>query len=318
MGITDHIDDAALQQFVNSKTNRAVEFSYESLQIDGATVGILRISVQPRPLYALKPYGDVAAKVVYYRQGSANAIAEPDVIALMGKPDVELSTAATSPELSAFLCDSKTRERIEVIPAFSREWYDAFAEEDFEDRSTPEQTGWSLRLPGTHENKNYWRDLANYIRSHALAVPILWEVHNSGTVVARDVAITVTGSTSLGCEALDDLPDEPSEDHLASVMSHIAPSAQRERRVLVDSHGHRWTAIVRMGDVHPGSSCWSQRAFYVGWQTSGRQTITAVVTAANLPRPISLPFEVDVNVHQCGKLTQELVEDVWYKWKCEG
>src|SRR5437773_7319618 len=31
----DHIDDASLQQFVNSKTNREVKFSYEAFQYEG-------------------------------------------------------------------------------------------------------------------------------------------------------------------------------------------------------------------------------------------------------------------------------------------
>ena len=40
VGITDHLDDADLQQFVNSNTNRPIRFSYFESQFDGKTLGI--------------------------------------------------------------------------------------------------------------------------------------------------------------------------------------------------------------------------------------------------------------------------------------
>src|SRR5437899_1839798 len=39
IGVTNHPDDASLQQLVNTKTNRTVEFSYHALTIDGQQLG---------------------------------------------------------------------------------------------------------------------------------------------------------------------------------------------------------------------------------------------------------------------------------------
>ena len=57
VGVTAHHDDATLQQFVNSKTNRPITFAYEAVAIDGYQVGVIRINVQERPFFLKKDYG---------------------------------------------------------------------------------------------------------------------------------------------------------------------------------------------------------------------------------------------------------------------
>ena len=43
VGITDHLDDAQLQQFANSKTQRPIDFSYNPFSIEGIEIGIIEI-----------------------------------------------------------------------------------------------------------------------------------------------------------------------------------------------------------------------------------------------------------------------------------
>jgi hypothetical protein len=84
VGVSTHLDDACLQQFVNSKTNRKVEFSYEPITVDGLTVGVIQVPSQDRPSYLNKNYGKLIADAVYIRRGSSTDIARPDEIARMG------------------------------------------------------------------------------------------------------------------------------------------------------------------------------------------------------------------------------------------
>ncbi len=86
VGVSLHIPENDLQQFVNSKTNRPVTFSYQSYPFEGKQVGIITIPQQDRPLYLNKSYGRLGKHVVYYRQGTTTAIASPDDIARMGMP----------------------------------------------------------------------------------------------------------------------------------------------------------------------------------------------------------------------------------------
>ena len=85
VGVDRHWEDASLHQFVNGKTNRAAEFSYTPFQVNDKKIGVFRISIQDRPVYASKNYGRVGANTVYVRDGSSTAVANPDDIADMGR-----------------------------------------------------------------------------------------------------------------------------------------------------------------------------------------------------------------------------------------
>ena len=81
----EHFDDASLQEFINHKTNRPVEFAYEVHSIENKTIGIIRILKQKRPVYAVQEYGIVEKGVVYYRSGSSTLKADPDEIIRMNR-----------------------------------------------------------------------------------------------------------------------------------------------------------------------------------------------------------------------------------------
>ena len=85
IGVKVHLDDAQLHQFVNSKTQRPVEFSYLQFHINEREIGVIEIPVQARPTYLMKKFGKLDVKVVYMRDGSSTTVATPDEIARMGE-----------------------------------------------------------------------------------------------------------------------------------------------------------------------------------------------------------------------------------------
>lgn len=99
VGIAEFLDDAQLQQFVNSKTQKPLSFSYQNLKFKGIDIAVIHIPVQERPFYIIKDYGKLKKNTVYIRRGSATDEATPDEIATM-----RLSTYAesdvTAPKLS--------------------------------------------------------------------------------------------------------------------------------------------------------------------------------------------------------------------------
>ncbi len=84
------IDDAKLQQFINAKTNRSVEFHSYSVPVDDEKIiQVIEIPVQKeRPYYSKKNFGSVSAGTVEIRAGSATHHANPDEIARMGKEEI--------------------------------------------------------------------------------------------------------------------------------------------------------------------------------------------------------------------------------------
>lgn len=84
VGINSSFDDASIQQFINSKTNRPIVFSYEVFSFEESQVGIVCIPLQDRPIYLKKDFGKLKKDVVYIRRGSSTDTASPDEIAKMG------------------------------------------------------------------------------------------------------------------------------------------------------------------------------------------------------------------------------------------
>jgi hypothetical protein len=84
VGVAKHLDDAKLQQLLNSKSNRKIDFRYEAVPVDGITIGVIHVPLQERPSYLTTDYGKLKRDTVYLRRGSSTDIAKPDEIARMG------------------------------------------------------------------------------------------------------------------------------------------------------------------------------------------------------------------------------------------
>ena len=99
VGVQNHLEDAKLQQFVNSKTNRPVEFRYEVATVDQLEIGIIHIPLQERPIYLAKDFGKLPKNTVYIRRSSSTDIATPDEVSKMRLPIVGTNR---KPKLSLF------------------------------------------------------------------------------------------------------------------------------------------------------------------------------------------------------------------------
>jgi hypothetical protein len=113
-GVTEHLNDSDLQQFVNSKTQRPVEFAYCAVLYEGKDLAVLQIPLQERPIYLKSNFGKLRANVVYIRRGSSTAEATPDEVARMGEivaanRDRRGTAFEPCPELSVHQCHVERR-----------------------------------------------------------------------------------------------------------------------------------------------------------------------------------------------------------------
>ena len=83
VGVERHLEDADLHEFVNSKTQRRVEFSYFPFSVDNCQIGVIEIPVQERPIYLKKRFGRVKKDDVYIRDGSSTGVATSAEISAM-------------------------------------------------------------------------------------------------------------------------------------------------------------------------------------------------------------------------------------------
>ena len=95
VGVHKHLDDAQLQQFVNSKVQRPIRFAYQVQNVDSVELGVIWIPIQDRPFFLRSDFGKLKKDTVYLRRGSSTGIADPDEIAKMG-----ISSRLPAPALS--------------------------------------------------------------------------------------------------------------------------------------------------------------------------------------------------------------------------
>ena len=86
-GVAQHLNDNDIQQFVNSKTNRPAQFSYEAFSFESKQVGVITIPKQKRPFLLNNDYGKLKKQTVYARQGSSTNPASLDEATRMASAD---------------------------------------------------------------------------------------------------------------------------------------------------------------------------------------------------------------------------------------
>ena len=97
------IDDAQLQQFINSKTNNRIPFSAYPLRMNsGKILQVIEIDacVRGRPFYLKKDYARLHHDEVWVRAGTSSHIASPEEVAAFGRDLVELEN---TPDIKTML-----------------------------------------------------------------------------------------------------------------------------------------------------------------------------------------------------------------------
>ena len=278
VGVKEHLEDASLHQFVNSKTNRPVVFSYFAYAIEGKSIGVIEIPIQQRPVWAEKMYGVVKANEVYVRDGSSTRPASPDEVAAMGR--------GNPPKLQVAWGNASRRE---VYPA------------DYVHRNTHLILPDLFRVSPTHYDfQALARSLGvgpeycdgaklTSIRERAMGKPIGLRFHNNSGSVGENVGFVATLANGSGVSFR--MP--------SIIVSRL--SSNRDRFTLQDKElriGHTGDGIeinVEIRHIRPGEYIWAGRGFRFSTRKSGLLTWNVRFVADNLSEPIEyqLPLQVE-------------------------
>ncbi len=311
VGITEHIDDAALQQFVNSKTNVPVQFSYQQHTLHGKSLGAIIIPCQQRPVYATRDYGGVRAGVVYYRLGSSTAAATPEVIARMGKTDAEISRGADAPILKLLLVNLSTRKVVVEPMSFDVSARPPLELDVFEDYREDDSGPFNLRAPAMFSvNRNYWRELATYFRTIGIARPVGFAIENISGVNAEQVRLSFEVAQSSCLEVYRELPDKPDT---RSNPVYAIRSIHEKNSVAVRYLGDRWSVDIEFGSIQPKATAWAEYPIYFGANRAGMYPIPMTIRADNLPEPSDTSCDLGFRVRSLEPFTQESLKTAWYE-----
>jgi hypothetical protein len=260
-GLNDHLSNRNLQQFVTSKTNRPVSFSYFSMKFEDKEVGILHIPIQDRPVFLNKDFGRLRANVVYVRRGETTGEASPDEVLRMG------STAGMihrdQPTLELEYGDPETRKRWGQTPDLSVISCSVPTASRLPDYGTVSMG--TFNLPDlSMKNRNFYRHAAHYLREQFFVKPVAIAIDNTATALAEAVVVSIkVDGRAATVRSREDMPSEPSTDHMVSLMGRrVEPS-----KTSVSRFGDEYEVVLEMGNVQAGTTVWSPNPFVSATRT---------------------------------------------------
>ncbi|HEV7390775.1 MAG TPA: ATP-binding protein [Burkholderiales bacterium] len=270
IGITDHLEDAHLQQLINTKTNRPIMFRYRTTTIGGKQLGVIQIPVQERFLYLKKDFGKLRANIVYLRRGSSTSMATPDDIARMGITD--------PPTLDVQFAHPTEHQlrgtRLQITSSLLR---------------TPKHIPDTDTLAGL-VNPNYHREAIAHTTFARFTKPVSIAITNTSTVTAHDVRITLTIPDPKRHVTIT--LDTPPSPHLFVTKS--TPTKPPKHQVTLDRTPSMWRITARLAKVQPHATQHLPELLYVGATRSTTLTLTATIYADNLPTPITTLLTIRV------------------------
>ena len=242
VGVQEQLDDARLQQFVSSKTQVPVTFSYRATTHDGLPIGVIQIPVQARPVYAKANYGKVVKEAVYIRRGSSTAIAKPEEIVRMGAP----AATVGQPTVRLHLVDRVTGDSLgENVVVEESTWFDVPSREEIPDYRPGTPVGSGMVRVIHHDtlaNSDYYRDLSEYLQTEGCFAATL-EMENTSGGVIHDASLAIELVDPDRVYELLGSTDRPSRPEQSTM-------ALLNRVPLAGSHGDVY--VRREGDVWKG------------------------------------------------------------------
>lgn len=289
-GISEPLDDAAIQQFVNTKTQRPITFSYSNRTFEDKQIAVIHIPLQQRPFYLKRDFGKLKKETIYVRRGSSTDIATLDEISRMGAHGL---TVAGAPELSISFSDPRDRERFSTSIQIKSLYLKTPKKNDIPDyRSSRGGSGFGLYMPSIDLNVNssYYRELAEYTKMARLVAPIFLAVKNSGTSTARDVRAELKFAIDENGPVLQDdakFPEVPStESMLLRPRSFVEEMRALPPDVCVERYDRYWLVVARADKVQPKSTHWFRVPFFFGSKKSGSFNGEVTIYCDDLSEPV--------------------------------
>ncbi|MDB4777824.1 ATP-binding protein [bacterium] len=313
-GVAGHLQDHSLQQFVNNLTNRPVQFGYETCELEGKQIGIIRIEQQQRPIYLKRDYGKLKKEKVYIRRGSSTDPGKPagiDEIASMGAAAQEAECAKLNIEFASTSSEAMLGPQIQWEAELCRMPEDdkiPFLKERSNNVKLPDGT--SIGLPNLASfsmdnrlNERFFKELAYYEFHHRLYQEVRLVVENTGAVVASDVRIEAALKKGTGIVVIrkSKMPDRPKrrESVLGNmgVMKDIVlhQGLRDPGCVIIDTDDEQMKIEIDCGNIQPGRKVWSD-VFCIGVGQTGEYEVNGQMFAGNLAERQTFTLKIDATI----------------------
>ena len=315
LGIVSELDDAQLQQFVNSKTQKPIDFNYKTVLIDGLKVGIIRIPLQSRPYYLEKDYGKLKRHVVYIRRGSSTDEASPGEIHNMGKAEV-LDTQE-SPKIDFVFANQEKRTSLGASMFIKATVLDIPPLENIPDYREEETYGpFGMRLSSVslnHTRTDYYRDLVKYYYVLKKSEKLYFGLVNNSNFTVSDIRVEIVVDKQENAFTFfddDDFPEFPRSHY--DLLANIRPISEQIARsskpsIEIQDLGDKFRIEVPFEKAQPKQTVFSDEWIFVASNDSYEFSAKVTIYADNIPVPLETSLTVQSTVkHAPGSL--EIIE----------
>lgn len=298
VGVSNHLDDARLQQFVNSKTRRPVIFSYETFQFEGKQIGIIEILPQVKlPIFITSDYGKVRKNIVYCRNGSSTTEIAPDEIAEMILPT--LIRKIEIPNLALQFVDAKNKDLLgnSIIMTSKVLKYEV-------SKIVKKPRPSSIMMIG-FGNEHFEIQMANYLRETSMVKPFYFQLTNISSTLATDVRLEIKMKRERNISVLGkaDYPRKPDRQTSISFRGILNISNTN-----VEKGKNYLNLSAKFGNIQPKASNKSDN-FFIGASKPCKLEVEAIVYANNLPEPLVFPLSINIKT-ETEKLDVEKLKDM--------
>lgn len=283
VGITEKLDDAQIQQFVKSKIQKPLAFSYQNDNFEGKCIGIIHIPVQERPFFLKINFGKLKKGGVYIRRGSSTDIADPDEIAEMGKSTIFKNLDL--PILEVFFADKKNRIILPDSSPIRSLVLNTPRIEDIPDYNFKSDHKFYFEKP----NHRYYRELTNFMIFYKLLTPINFAIKNIGAAVARDVRLEIKIKDYNNIiKALDEniMPSVPESSFFPHGFTYPELDKEIPCDLTVKKIADYFLVEASVEKVQPKNIAWLKSRLFLGAIRSNEFFLETSIYSDDLPNPI--------------------------------
>lgn len=293
IGVKTHLDDAKLHQFVNSKTQRPIEFSYQPFRTEGVEIGVVEIPIQQRPIYLNKQFGKLEKNVVYKRDGSSTALATPDEVARMGA-DQDFNDA---PQLVLEWADIENHTVLPSPHTVNTLILEPLLPDDTFSTSTP-----SHHFLPHIANKNYSKEIIRYTHDMAFLRAFGLRLSNHSGVVGKRIRFigSVTHDNTIIVLDWTNRPTRPYRNSMEGTLADIVPLAQQLQSNPdpgVQKIADGWEITIDFGDIRPRDEVWTTSELFIG-SSGGITELKGELRGDNISEPVPCILKINFKVIQ--------------------
>ena len=299
IGVSEHLVDNNLHDFMNRRTQRPAEFSYYPYHFDGVEIGVIEIPAQERLFYLTSSYGTLHENAVYIRDGSSTRTATPDEIAEMLAPEKPSFTLNwIDPISNEIIRPPCTIHSMLLNPVLSQE--------EIQPDGPPYQD--PLSSIQYRYNPKYPQELAFYTFYTNFCKPLGLRICNNSEVTGE--RIRFEGSVAKRDKLIikDNIPKLPEEYH--DLLSHMPISELFSADAVtmdLSEANDSWEILVEFGNIRPGEQVSTRNKLWFGSALKESITMRGKILGENIPNPIPCSLHIEFETQQ-RPMTMEDVE----------